>query len=108
MVNKRFLQTVERWKNPSLPAEINQQTRTTTKSPTTKTNFSNNVSNSFIFSYDGPNGNFAQELISKLKLLPLNIEIHDFLIKEFELMLEKKENNLANEIIKNNVILYFH
>ena len=48
----------------------------------------------------------TQELISKLKLLPLNIEIHDFLIKEFELMLEKKENNLANEIIKNNVILY--
>ena len=48
----------------------------------------------------------TQELISKLKLLPLNIEIHDFLIKEFESMLEKKQNNLANEIIKNNVILY--
>lgn len=65
MVNKRFLQTVERWKNPSLPAERNKQTRTTPKSPATNTNFSNNINDSFIFSYDGPNGNFAQELISK-------------------------------------------
>lgn len=48
----------------------------------------------------------AQELISKLGLLPINLEIQSFSIKEFESMLEKKQNNLANEIIKNNVILY--
>ena len=65
MVNKRFLQTVERWKNSSLPAERNQQTKTTTKSPETNTNFSNNVSDSFIFSYDGPHKDYFQELISK-------------------------------------------
>ena len=63
MVNKRFSQTAERWKNPSLPVEKDQQT--TTKNPITKTNFSSDVNNSFIFSYDGPNGDFAQELISK-------------------------------------------
>ena len=65
MVNKRFLQTAERWKNPSLPAERDQQTKTKTKNPVTKTNFPENVGDSFILSYDGPNGNFAQELISK-------------------------------------------
>lgn len=48
----------------------------------------------------------TQQLISKLGLLPLNLEIQDFSTEEFESMLEKKENNLANEIIKNNVILY--
>ena len=65
MVNKRFLQTAERWKNPSLPAERNQQTKNKTKSPVTKTNFSNDVNDSFIFSYDGPHEQFFQELISK-------------------------------------------
>lgn len=48
----------------------------------------------------------TQELISKLGLLPLNLEIQNFSVKEFESMLEKKQNNLASEIIKNNVILY--
>ena|SRR3989344_2063950 len=48
----------------------------------------------------------TEELISKLGLLPMNLEIHDFTAREFESMLEKKENNLASEIIKNNVILY--
>ncbi len=46
------------------------------------------------------------ELISKLKLLPYKIEIQDFLVKEFESMLNKKENNVAKEITKNNIILY--
>ena len=48
----------------------------------------------------------TQELISKLGLLPLKLEIQNFSVKEFESMLEKKQNNLASEIIKNNVILY--
>lgn len=60
MVNKRFLELAERQRNPSLPAErIQEQT------PQTNTNFSINIDNAFIFSYDGPNGNFAQELIAK-------------------------------------------
>jgi predicted nucleotidyltransferase len=48
----------------------------------------------------------TEELISKLRLLPLNLEIHDFNVKEFESMLELKKENIAKEIIKNNVILY--
>jgi len=48
----------------------------------------------------------TQELISKLGLLPLNLDIQNFSVGEFESMLEKKQNNLASEIIKNNVILY--
>ncbi|MBI2629847.1 nucleotidyltransferase domain-containing protein [Candidatus Pacearchaeota archaeon] len=52
------------------------------------------------------NQNKTEELISKIKLLPLNLEIHYFNIKEFESMLEKKENNLGKEIVKNNIILY--
>jgi hypothetical protein len=63
MVNKRFLQTAERWKNPSLPAEKSQKARA--KNPVTKTNFSNDVNDSFIFSYDGQHRQFFQELISK-------------------------------------------
>jgi len=45
------------------------------------------------------------ELVSKLRLLPLNLEIHDFNVKEFESMLETKKENIAKEIIKNNIIL---
>lgn len=48
----------------------------------------------------------TNELISKLKLLPYPIEIQDFKISEFESMLNKKEGNVAKEIIKNNIILY--
>jgi len=48
----------------------------------------------------------SKELISKLNLLPLKLEIHDFTINEFESMLDKKEGNVAKEIIKNNIILY--
>lgn len=48
----------------------------------------------------------TEELISKLRLLPLNLEIHNFTAKEFESMLETKKANVAKEIIKKNVILY--
>jgi predicted nucleotidyltransferase len=48
----------------------------------------------------------THELMSKLRLLPLNLEMHNFSVSEFEAMLGKKENNLANEIIKNNIILF--
>lgn len=47
-----------------------------------------------------------KELISKLNLLPLKLEIHDFSVKEFESMLEVKKENIAKEIIKNNLIFY--
>ena len=48
----------------------------------------------------------TEELISKLRLLPEKLEIHDFNIKEFESMLDTKKENLAKEIIKYNLILY--
>ena len=48
----------------------------------------------------------TEELISRLRLLPLNLEIQDFTTKEFESMLEVKRGNIAKEIVKNNVILY--
>lgn len=48
----------------------------------------------------------TDELTSKLRLLPLPLEIHDFSVKEFESMLMTKEKNLAHEIVKNNIILY--
>ena len=48
----------------------------------------------------------TEELISKLRLLPEKLEIHDFNIKEFESMLDTKRENLAKEIIKYNIILY--
>ncbi len=48
----------------------------------------------------------TEELISKLRLLPEKLEIHDFNIKEFESMLDTKKENLAKEIIKYNIILY--
>jgi predicted nucleotidyltransferase len=47
-----------------------------------------------------------KELISKLSLLPLKLEIHDFKVSEFESMLEVKKENIAKEIIKNNIIIY--
>jgi len=48
----------------------------------------------------------TKELVSKLGILSLPLEIQEFNIKEFESMLDKKENNLAKEIIKNNIILF--
>src|SRR3989344_1598961 len=47
-----------------------------------------------------------KELISKFSLLPLKLEIHDFKVSEFESMLDTKKENIAKEIIKNNIILY--
>ena len=47
-----------------------------------------------------------KELISKLSLLPIKLEIHDFKVSEFGSMLEVKKENIAKEIIKNNIILY--
>jgi len=64
MVNKRFLQTAERWKNPSLPDEKTQPVRLATPTPK-PTDFPANPDSSFLFSYDGPHGQFFQELITK-------------------------------------------
>ena len=48
----------------------------------------------------------SEILNEKLRLLSLNLEIQEFTSKEFTSMIEKKGNNLGNEIIKNNIILY--
>ena len=47
-----------------------------------------------------------KELNNKLNLLSLKIELHDFSSEEFVSMIKKKENNVGNEILKSNVILY--
>ena len=47
-----------------------------------------------------------KELWEMLNLLSLKIEIQEFTTKEFISMIEKKQNNLGNEIIKSNIILY--
>ena len=47
-----------------------------------------------------------KELRNKLDLLSLKLEIHDFTTKEFISMIEKNQNNLGREIIKNNLIFY--
>jgi predicted nucleotidyltransferase len=48
----------------------------------------------------------TKELISKLELLPLKLEIHNFTSAEFESMLWTKEDNVGKEIVKNNIILF--
>ena len=48
----------------------------------------------------------TENLISRLELLPLKLEIHDFTVDEFESMLKTKEDNIGKEIVKNNIILY--
>jgi len=48
----------------------------------------------------------SKELHNKLNLLSLKLEIQEFTTKEFISMIEKKENNLGNEIVKNNILLY--
>ena len=48
----------------------------------------------------------SKELRQKLRLLPLKLEIHEFTIKEFISMIEKRQNNVGQEIVKNNIILY--
>jgi len=48
----------------------------------------------------------VKELTSRLKLLPLNLELHTSEVEEFESMLDTVKENVAKEIVKNNVILY--
>lgn len=48
----------------------------------------------------------AESLIEKFELLSLNLEIQNFTTKEFISMIEKVQNNLGHEIVKNNIILY--
>jgi len=48
----------------------------------------------------------TKELISKLELLPLKLELHTFTTNEFDSMLKTKEENVGKEIVKNNLILY--
>ena len=47
-----------------------------------------------------------KELQEKLNLLSLKLEVHEFTTNEFISMIEKTQNNLGHEIIKNNVLLY--
>ncbi len=46
------------------------------------------------------------ELIEALSLFNLKLEIQRFTTKEFISMIEKKQNNLGNEIVKSNIVLY--
>ena len=48
----------------------------------------------------------SKELINKLKILSLKLEVHEFTTKEFISMIEKTQNNLGREKVKNNIILY--
>ncbi len=48
----------------------------------------------------------SKELWQKLNLLPLKLEIQEFSTKEFISMIEKRQNNVGQEIVKNNIILY--
>ena len=52
------------------------------------------------------NKNKLNELQNKLNLISLKLEIQEFTTSEFVSMLDKKQNNLGHEIIKNNIILY--
>lgn len=52
------------------------------------------------------NQRITKKLIDKLALLSLDIHTQSFSIKEFSSMLKLKENNLAKEIIRNNIILF--
>ena len=48
----------------------------------------------------------VKELMNKLDLLSLKLEIHDFTTNEFISMMEKTQNNLGHEIVKNNILFY--
>jgi len=67
MVNKRFLQTAERWMNKDAPVE-RTATQPITPNPTAVQNasFPDSPSESFIMSYDGTHGAYFQELIAKV------------------------------------------
>ena len=47
-----------------------------------------------------------REIKSILKITPINVDLQEFSSQEFLQMLKSKENNVGNEIVKNNVILY--
>lgn len=47
-----------------------------------------------------------KQLIEKLNLLSLKLEIQEFSTADFVSMIEKKQDNLAHEIVKSNIILY--
>ena len=47
-----------------------------------------------------------KKLIEMLSLLSLKIEIQEFTSEEFTSMIEKRQDNLGNEIVKNNIILF--
>ncbi|MDP2672476.1 MAG: nucleotidyltransferase domain-containing protein [Nanoarchaeota archaeon] len=48
----------------------------------------------------------TKQLIEMLNLLSLKMEIHEFTTQEFISMIEKRQNNLGNEIVKRNIIIY--
>jgi predicted nucleotidyltransferase len=52
------------------------------------------------------NKEISSELIKKISLFSIKLDIQEFSTKEFISMIEKKENNLGNEILKENIILY--
>ena len=47
-----------------------------------------------------------RELQEKFNILSLKIRIQEFTTKEFVSMIERTQNNLGNEIVKSNIILY--
>jgi len=47
-----------------------------------------------------------KKVISKLEILPIKLEIHDFTTNEFESMIKTKEDNIGKEIVKKNIIFY--
>jgi len=65
MPNPRFLKTAERWMNKDAPVERVKQRPKQQTQTSAKTDFPDNIPNSFLFSYDGVHGQFFQELIVK-------------------------------------------
>jgi len=111
MVNKRFLQTAERWKNPSLPTEKIQPVRQRAPPSQSSTNFSANPDGSFLFSYEGEHKDFFQELITKVNAIYLGTgaeiptgtsgEVQGHLIKRMGLI-----STIANDSNLRSVGLY--
>lgn len=52
------------------------------------------------------NKEVSSEMIKRVSLFSLKLEIQEFTTKEFTSMIEKKQENLGNEIIRSNIILY--
>ena len=48
----------------------------------------------------------TKELIEKLNLIPMNLEIHEFTTKQFSSMINTQQENVAREITKYNIILF--